>query len=67
MTKIRQLNTHADFERMRIFTRPIVIFQQGELLDSGVIIKTHDENTVTSTKNEHYRKSACQFYYGSKS
>ncbi|GGG70375.1 hypothetical protein [Paenibacillus radicis (ex Gao et al. 2016)] len=66
MAKIRQLITNADFERMRVFTRPIVIFQQGELVDSGIIIQSHDENTVISTKNEHYEKSAYQFYYGSK-
>lgn len=66
MPKIRQLNTHADFERMRIFTRPIVIFQEGELLGSGVIIQSHDETIVTSTTNEQYRKATCQFYYGSK-
>ncbi|BBH22071.1 hypothetical protein Back11_34160 [Paenibacillus baekrokdamisoli] len=57
MTKIRQLNTHANFERMRVFSRPIVIFQDGELLESAAIIKNHDDNVVISTTNEHYIKN----------
>lgn len=65
MPKLRPIITHADFERMRIFTRPIDVWQQGEFVDRGIIIKSHDENRVVSTKNEHYVKSAYQFFYGS--
>ncbi len=65
MPKLRPIITHSDFERMRIFTRPVDVWQQGELLDKGIIIKSHDDDKVTSTKNEHYLKSACLFFYGS--
>lgn len=66
MYKLRQLKLFSDFERMLILARPVVIYQQGELLDSEVIIKSHDEQTVTSIKNEHYMKSTCKFYYETK-
>jgi hypothetical protein len=65
MPKLRPIVTHADFERMRMFTRTLSVWQQGELINPGIIIKTHDETTVTSTADEQYIKSACQFFYGS--
>ncbi|NBD24632.1 hypothetical protein [Paenibacillus glycinis] len=50
---------------MRIFTRAISVWKQGELIDSAMIIQSHDEDTVISAKNERYEKSAHQFFYGS--
>ncbi|QHW33158.1 hypothetical protein GZH47_21815 [Paenibacillus rhizovicinus] len=65
MPKLRPLLTHADFERMRIFTRPIDVWQDGQLVDRAVIIQAHDETNVTSDANKQYEKSAFQFFYGS--
>lgn len=64
MTKKRQLITIHDFERMCIFTRKVDVFQEGELINSGVIIKSHDDKVVVGTNGEYYMKENCQFYYG---
>ncbi|OAS21380.1 hypothetical protein [Paenibacillus oryzisoli] len=62
MLKQRQLNVHADFERMRVFQQPISIFLQGELVGENVIIQSHDDEYVLGTNGERFVKANCQFF-----
>lgn len=63
MSKQRTLTTQEDFQQMMIFTRPISIYQQGELIDSGIIVKSHDNEVVVGTNGDYYVKENCKFYY----
>jgi hypothetical protein len=58
----RQLITDSDFERMRVFSQLIAVYQDGELLDGNNRIVSHDEHKVLMDNEMHYLKSTCQFY-----
>lgn len=58
----RQLITDSDFERMRVFSQLIAVYQDGDLLDANIRIVSHDEYKVTMDNNVHYIKAKCQFY-----
>lgn len=60
MTKKRQLITIHDFERMRIFTRKLDVFQEGELIDT-IIIQSHDDEVVLATNGDRFMKENCVF------
>lgn len=61
MKKQRKLTTQPDFQRMIIFQQPINVYHQGVLVAEGIIIKSHTEDSATSSTGEKYLKSTCMF------
>jgi hypothetical protein len=61
MPKQRRLIAPSDFERMRVFQKPITILLYGEIIGSNVIIQSHIDEIVLSTTGERYVKANCQF------
>ena len=61
MPKQRKLIEPSDFERMRVFRQPILIFLHGEQIGENVIIQSHDDEIVVSTTGEQYVKANCEF------
>jgi hypothetical protein len=62
MPKQRQLIEHSDFQRYQVFQQPIIVYQDNEILDENIIIKSHNNTTVESSTGNKYIKAACQFY-----
>lgn len=58
----KQLKEHSDFERMRVFSQRINVYQDGHLLDSNVTIDNHDLDYVVSKDGTRYVKENCQFF-----
>lgn len=58
---MKQLTTYHDFERYKNFKLPISVYQEGELLDSNIIIQSHTDDMVISTQNINYLKSTRNF------
>lgn len=54
------LRTPTDFDNALFFALPIIIWQQGEIIDYGGTITKHTEEAVF-INDELYLKATCEF------
>lgn len=60
MQKDYILKTDADFDNAILFQLPVIVWQNGEILDYGGVIQEHTSKTVR-INDDWYVKCVCEF------